>query len=252
VHTPFRSLLLALILVAVSMPGALAQSQSQTYWWNGTTWVPAGSSFPFPIAGTFSDSIGGFHPTTVGTPVVATTGGATGSLPGGTTVVATNTGATYGAYCALGGSSSTSQQYIAPNGGWFGFTISGETQITCLTTTGTTTVNLVGGTGLPTGTGGGGGGGSGGAPVTPTNVGGSTYIGGNAVTLITAGACAHQCDLDDSGQAGGFWIDTTGVAPVPGVSEFIPAGGHWYSPVGLTTAIEVIPLNTGVLTGTVQ
>lgn len=115
---------------------------------------------PVPVTGTFSATIAGFAPASVGTPITATTGGATGTLPAGTTVVATNVGTTNAAYCALGASSSASWQYIAPNGGWFAYTVGVATQLTCVTSTSTTTVNMVGGSGLATGTGGGGGAGS--------------------------------------------------------------------------------------------
>jgi hypothetical protein len=115
-------------------------------------------------AATVSASVSGFLPVSHGTPISVTTGGVTGTLPTNTgEVIATNVGTTNGAYCALGASATTSDQYIAPNGGWFGFTVTGSTQLTCITSTSTTTVNMVGGSGLPTGTGGGGGGGSGGS-----------------------------------------------------------------------------------------
>lgn len=110
-------------------------------------------------AASVSASISGFAPATTGTPISVTTGGVTGSLPAGEVVVATNVGTTNGAYCKLGASATTSDQYIAPNGGWFAFTVGANTQLTCITSTSTTTVNMVGGSGLPTGTGGGGGGG---------------------------------------------------------------------------------------------
>lgn len=114
-----------------------------------------------------SASITGF-PTvqTTGTPISVTTGGVTGTLPSGTVVVASNVGTTNTAYCKLGASASTSDQPIAPNGGWFSFTVGANTQLTCITSTSTTTVNMVGGSGLPTGTGGGGGGSGGGGAVT--------------------------------------------------------------------------------------
>lgn len=111
------------------------------------------SGVPVPVTGTFSATIAGFAPASVGTPITATTGGATGTLPAGTTVVATNVGTTNAAYCALGASSSASWQYIAPNGGWFAYTVGVATQLTCVTSTSTTTVNMVGGSGLATGTG---------------------------------------------------------------------------------------------------
>jgi hypothetical protein len=113
---------------------------------------------------TATASITGFpgaSPTT-GTPISVTTGGVTGTLPSGAVVVASNVGTTNLAYCKLGATATTSDQPLAPNGGWFAFTVGGATQLTCITGTSTTTVNMVGGSGLPTGTGGGGGGSSGG------------------------------------------------------------------------------------------
>ena len=124
------------------------------------------------VNATVTASVTGFRPTNYGTPITATTSGATGTLPTNTgEVVATNVGTTNGAYCQLGASSSTSGQYIAPNGGWFGFAINSDTQLSCQGVGGTTTINMAGGSGLPTGTGGGSGGGSSGAVFGPTAVG---------------------------------------------------------------------------------
>jgi hypothetical protein len=128
---------------------------------------PVSTSNPLPVTGTFSASLGGFTPGSVGTPITATTSGVTGALPAGSVIVATNVGATNGAYCALGIASSTAQQYISPNGGWFAFTIpTGTNQMTCITSTSTTTINLVGGAGLATGGVGGGAGAGGGSSIT--------------------------------------------------------------------------------------
>ncbi|HEY3638386.1 MAG TPA: hypothetical protein VGK90_09555, partial [Rhizomicrobium sp.] len=101
-----------------------------------------------PVSGTFSATLGGFAPATQGTPITATTGGATGTLPAGAVVVVSNAGSTNIAYCALGASATTAAQPIAPGGGWFAFTVGAATQITCATSTSTTTVNLIGGAGL--------------------------------------------------------------------------------------------------------
>jgi hypothetical protein len=120
------------------------------------TLLPTGSAC---VNASVSASITGFpgaSPTT-GTPISVTTGGVTGNLPAGAVVVASNVGATNGAYCKLGASATTSDQLIPPNS-WFAFTVGAATQLTCITSTSTTTVNMVGGAGLPTGSGGGGGG----------------------------------------------------------------------------------------------
>lgn len=105
-------------------------------------------------AASVSASISGFTAASTGTPISVTTGGVTGTLPAGAVVVATNAGTTNAAYCKLGASATTSDQYIAPGGGWFAFTVGASTQLTCITSASTTTVNMVGGAGLPTGVGG--------------------------------------------------------------------------------------------------
>lgn len=145
---------------------AVAQAPVTLWCYTGTpptpqNLAPCTGLNPFPVTA----SISGFAPVTTGTPITATTGGVTGSLPAGAVVVATNVGTTNGAYCKLGASATTSDQYIAPNGGWFAFTVGAGTQLTCITSTSTTTINMVGGSGIPTGTGGGGGGSGGAATI---------------------------------------------------------------------------------------
>lgn len=136
-----------------------------------------------------SASISGFAPASTGTPISATTGGVTGSLPAGAVVVASNVGATNGAYCKLGASATTADQLIPPNS-WFAYTVGVATQLTCITSASTTTVNMVGGAGLPTGAGGGGGGGSGGSVTQGT----SPWIvaGGGAAGTAASGVSTIQ------------------------------------------------------------
>jgi hypothetical protein len=174
-----RSLKVLALGLALTLPSLAAYAQQVNVYWNtgGCTsfscWGPVSAANPLPVTGSFSLSIAGFPGTTqtTGTPISVTTGGVTGTLPVGTVVVASNVGATNGAYCKLGASASTSDQLIPPNS-WFGFTVGANTQLTCITSTSTTTVNMVGGSGLPTGSGGGGGGsGSSGAVFGPTAVG---------------------------------------------------------------------------------
>lgn len=106
------------------------------------------------VSATVSASVTGFRPTSSGTPIAVTTGGVTGALPSNTgEVVAYNVGATNTAFCALGASATTAATPILPGQG-VGFGIFGDTQLTCITSTSTTTVNMVGGGGLPTGWGG--------------------------------------------------------------------------------------------------
>jgi hypothetical protein len=127
-----------------------------------------------------------------GTPISVSTVSATGTLPSGTVVVASNVGATNGAYCKLGASATTSDQLIPPNS-WFAFTVGANTQLSCITSTSTTTVNMVGGSGIATGSGGGGGGGGGGVVTQPTAsllnatvVGTGTFATQSAVTQTTS------------------------------------------------------------------
>jgi hypothetical protein len=106
-----------------------------------------------------------FVPAAYGTPISVTTASSTATLPTGAVVVASNAGTTNVAYCALGATASTTDVPIQP-GSWFAFSTIGNTQISCITSTGTTTVNTVGGSGVPVGAGGGGGGGGGGGAIT--------------------------------------------------------------------------------------
>lgn len=142
----------------------------------------------------------GFRPTAFGTPITATTGGVTGTLPAGAEVIATNVGTTNGAYCQLGASVTSSAQYIAPNGGWFAFGISGDTQLTCQSVASTTTINMAGGSGLPGGTGGGGGGGG---------VAQGSTTSGQTGTLIQ-GAVTTAAPTYVNGQTSPFSLDTAG------------------------------------------
>lgn len=141
------------------------------------------------ISGTISASTTGFTPSATGTPISVTTGGVTGTLPTGTVVTAYNTGATNDAFCKLGASATTSDIDIPPKS-WFAFTVGAATQLTCITSTSTTTVNMVGGSGLPTGAGGGGGGSGSNASVSST---GAAVPGSG--TLVAGGAAAGAGNL---------------------------------------------------------
>jgi hypothetical protein len=111
---------------------------------------PVTASNPLPVSATVTASISGFTALTVGTPISVTTASSPGTLPGGTVVVATNVGAN-GAFCELGATGTTAAQFLSPGGGWFAFTVGSSTQLSCITSSGSTTVNLVGGSGIPTG-----------------------------------------------------------------------------------------------------
>lgn len=114
----------------------------------------------FCVSASVTASITGFPGSaqSTGTPITVTTVNSTGTLPAGTVVVASNIGPTNTAMCKLGNTATVNDQAIPPNS-WFAFTVGTATQISCITSASGTTVNLVGGAGLPTGAGGGGGGG---------------------------------------------------------------------------------------------
>jgi hypothetical protein len=176
------------------LPWAADAQQVNMYWNTGgcsqfSCWSPVSAANPLPVTASVSASITGFPGTTqtTGTPLsVTTTSGTTpGALPAGSVVVASNVGSTNGAYCKLGATASVNDQLIPPNS-WFGFTVGSNTQITCITSTSTTTVNLVGGAGLPTGSGGGGGGGGSGGNVTIVGPLGQAVAGASVPVVLPA------------------------------------------------------------------
>ena len=122
------------------------------------------TSNPGKISGSFSASLSGFQPT----PAYATLSVAATSsrvaLPSGTVVVVYNTGAN-SAYVTLGGASvtATASNDVIPAGGWMAFTVGSAGYLAAIETAGATSLNISGGSGLPTGTGGGGGGGGSGS-----------------------------------------------------------------------------------------
>jgi len=162
----------ALALAALS--GCAAQAQ--TYQDSGGTYVRGvvpilpgvgplfTNSNPGHVAGAFSATLGGFQPT----PAYATLSvGATSSrvaLPSGTVVIVYNTGSNP-AYVTLGGATvtATTSNDVIPAGGWMAFTVGTNAFLAAIETAGATSLNLSGGTGLPTGAGGGGGGGGSGS-----------------------------------------------------------------------------------------
>lgn len=149
---------------AIGIAGAYNASP-QTCTNGQACWLQTDANGKLQVGGSFSSSISGFQPATTGTPISVTTGGVTGTLPAGTVVTVFNVGATNTAFCKLGASATTSDIAIPP-ASWFAYTVGAATQLTCITSTSTTTVNMIGGSGLPTGAGGGGGGSGGGGAVT--------------------------------------------------------------------------------------
>jgi len=143
----------------------------------------------------------GFTPSAsgaTGTPLAVTGSSGTGTLPTGTLVILTNAGTTT-AYCALGATATTSSQPIV-GGGSFAFTVGSATQFSCITASGTTTVNSLGGSGTPAFSGGGGGSGSGAVYVaTPTFSNGTITVTNTWQSLLTADALRRSCNMQNQG-----------------------------------------------------
>lgn len=200
---------------------------------------------PFPVLGTFSAS--GFSPSVSGargTPVSVTTSDSSGTLPTGAVVAVTNVGATNPMYCNVNGvAATTSDQYISANGGWFAFTIPATvTTLHCIATGGTTTANMVGGSGLATGTGGGSGGGGGGAITAADGA------------IVTLGAEADAACGSDTGTCTQMALIKrqlqTLTSTLTAVQAAVPAGTNNIGNVGLisqypTGAVPITASNTG-------
>jgi hypothetical protein len=105
------------------------------------------------VSGSFSATLSGFAPNgNYATPLTVSSTSSRVALPSGTTVVVYNTGSN-GAYTALGNSSvvaTTSNDFIAA-GGWMAFTVGANVDLAAIETQGGTTLNISGGSGLPTG-----------------------------------------------------------------------------------------------------
>jgi hypothetical protein len=250
-------LLIGLLLSFIGTPSQ-AQNVNLNCWNPNATsglnqWLPCNSTTPLQVNASVTASISGFTATSTGTPIAVTTGGVTGTLPAGTVVVATNVGATNGAYCALGASATTSSQYLSPGGGWFAFTVGASTQLTCITSTSTTTVNMTGGSGLPTGTGGGGGGGSGGAV---TIASGGVASGAYASGAYASGSISNGADValgstTDTAAANGAATATLNAVAkgiLTAAQAAIPAGTAIIGKVGIdqttdvtTNGVEIAP-----------
>ena len=124
---------------------------------------PVSASNPLPVTGSFSATLSGFAPgSAYATPLGVSTTSARVALPAGSVVVVYNTGAS-AAFVQLGGAAvtaTTANDVVAP-GGWTAFTVGTNSFLAAVTSSGTTSLNISGGSGLPTGAvGGAGGGGS--------------------------------------------------------------------------------------------
>src|ERR1700688_4040401 len=214
----YLGILAAGLFLALSFVSAQAQ-QVNPYCTQSTAppyvWAPCNPNNALAVTASVSASISGF-PTiqSTGTPLSVTFVSGTAALPSGAVVVASNVGATNGAYCKLGASATTSDQLIPPNS-WFAFTVGANTQLSCITSTSTTTVNLVGGSGLPTGSGGGGGGSGGGGGI-------SAACGSYASGALSSGSIASGAFA--SGSIGSGAVASGAVASGAVASGAIAAG----------------------------
>jgi hypothetical protein len=156
-------------LAALLAAGVVLPASGQTYHDSGSTVVrgvtplvgcspsgvcagPVSSINPMPVSGTFSATLSGFAPS--GSYAQLTVGASSASvgLPSGTVVVVYNTGSN-GAFVKLGSSSvaATAAGDWIPAGGWMAFTVGGNTFLAAIETAGATSLNISGGSGLPTG-----------------------------------------------------------------------------------------------------
>jgi hypothetical protein len=114
------------------------------------TWKPISDTYPLPVAGSFSATISGFTPNgNIATPLAAsgTTGRAT--LPAGVVAVVSNVGSVT-AFVRLGDGTvdaTTSDFPVFPSTS-VGLTVGSNDHLAAITSTGTTTLNIAGGSGL--------------------------------------------------------------------------------------------------------
>jgi hypothetical protein len=167
-----------ILLGAAGAAGLLfaAPAGAQTYQDSGGTYVRGvvpitpgvgpliTNTNPGHIAGTFSSTVGGFQPTPAYAQLSVGLTSSRVPLPSGQVVIIYNTGANP-AYVTIGNSSVTATvgNDVIPAGGWMAFTVNPNSFLAAIETAGTTSLNISGGAGLPTGASGGGGGGGGGS-----------------------------------------------------------------------------------------
>ena len=123
---------------------------------------PVSSTNPLPVTGSLAATLSGFQPgAAYATPLSVSTTSSRVALPAGSVVVVYNTGAA-AAYVQLGGSSvaATTSNDVVPAGGWMAFSVGSNAYLAAISSSGTTSLNISGGSGLPTGAGGGGAGAS--------------------------------------------------------------------------------------------
>jgi len=275
-----------IVLAALLAVGVALSAQAQTYEDSGGTVVPGvvpiqpgvgplfTSANPGKISGSFSASLSGFQPTpSYASLSVSGTSGRV-ALPGGTVVVVYNTGAN-AAYVTIGGASvtATTSDDFVPAGGWMAFAVGSGTYLAGIETAGATTLNISGGSGLPTGACCAANGGSGGSNASVGSIGSvvpaSATLGGMSVggTMTALPGTSNGLKIDGSAvtqpvSAAGLplptgaataanqtsWQGTTGNS-VPANAAYIGAvsGGNL---TGLIQASASVPINISAATTT--
>jgi hypothetical protein len=116
----------------------------------------ASASMAQNLVGNFSATLGGFQPTPAYSQLAVTSSASNlVALPAGTTIVVYNT-ASNDAYVTLGnsGAIATTSDDVVKAGGWMAFAVGSNSFLAGITSSGATTLNISGGSGLPTGSGG--------------------------------------------------------------------------------------------------
>jgi hypothetical protein len=215
----------------------------------------ANSQLFFPVSENSDCTLGGsstssFTPGgTYSTPLTVTTTSSAVALPAGTTVAVYNTGAQT-AYVTLGvgaPTATTAQIAIAP-GGAQGFTVGSNTYLAAITASGSTTLNIAGGSGLFTPYGGGGLTAQSTATTTDNNVSVTT----SSTTVVPASSNIRmRVDISNNaviGSGNDMWCRTDGgVATLNiGTKVYAGSGFEWLYPTVGPSAINCIMTNATV------
>lgn len=212
-----KRFLIAALLLLASVGAAFAGTESDIFCFVSgavppNNWQPCTASNPLQISGSISASLGGFTPSASGargTPFSVTTSDSNGTLPTGTVVIVSNPGANP-MYCNVNGvAATTSDQPIAAGvGNWFAFTIpSGVTTLHCIATGGSTIANMLGGSGLATGSGGGGAGGGGAITIASGAVASGAYASGAFASGAFASGAVASGAFASGSIASGAMVD---------------------------------------------
>ena len=184
-------------------------------------------SNPGKISGTFNATFSGFQPTPAYAQLSVGASSSRVALPSGSVVIVYNTGAN-SAFVTLGGSTATAtlNNDVIPAGGWMAFTVGSNAFLAAIETAGTTSLNISGGSGLPTGAAGGAGGGGGGSNASVGSTG-----------SVAPGAATYDGMLISGGNMVGASGSAWGTAPtglnVLGVNANVLSSAL---PVGAATA----------------